>query len=123
SYRALVFWFNKEKNTGEKIIIYGANESGAMMLRTINTSRNSSLKVVGFMDDDPQLEGKVLNGYPIFGNHWRLHKILKKHEVNCIFICEKSIKPENFKRLSMLASEHDIQIKGLQVRIEKINST
>lgn len=123
SYRALVFWFNKEKNTGEKIIIYGANENGAMMLRTINNTKNSSLKVVGFMDDDPQLEGKVLNGYPIFGNHWQLHKILKKQEVNCIFICEKSIKPENFKRLSMLAAAHDIQIKGLQMRIEKINST
>ena len=122
AYRALVFWFNKEKSTGENVLIYGANENGTMILHRINTSSNSNLKVLGFLDDDPHLEGKLINGYPILGGHWHLSRILKKHEVDCIFICEESIKPENFRRLKDQAEAKGIGIKQLQVRLENINT-
>lgn len=122
AYRALVFWFNKEKSAGENVLIYGANENGTMILHRINTSSKSNLKVLGFLDDDPLMQGKFINGYPILGGHWHLPKILKKHEVDCIFICEQTIKPENFKRLQAQAKTNNINIKQLQVRLENINT-
>jgi hypothetical protein len=120
AYKALSYWFHKDKNYGEKVLIYGANENGNMILHKINNSTHSNLKVLGFLDDNPDLEGKLLNGYPIHGGHWKLSKILRSTNVDYIFICEEDIKPENFNRLKAQARQKNIKIKRLQIRLKNI---
>ncbi|MEX0609996.1 MAG: hypothetical protein WD016_07445 [Balneolaceae bacterium] len=122
AYRALCYWFNREKRTGENVLIYGANDNGTMILHKINNSNSSNLKVLGFLDEDPELEGKLINGYPIIGGHWHLGKILRKNRVDSIFICDQNIKSENFRRLKTLANHKRIKIKRLQVSLKNINS-
>ncbi|MEX0721765.1 MAG: hypothetical protein WD059_13915 [Balneolaceae bacterium] len=120
AYRALSYLFNREKKTGENVLIYGANDNGAMILHKINNTSKSNLKVLGFLDEDPNLEGKFINGYPILGGHWQLAKTLRKTNVDSIFICDQSIKPENFKRLREQAKLNDIKIKRLEVSLKNI---
>ncbi len=122
AYQVLSYWFHRDKKSGENILIYGANENGTMILHKISNSSNINYKVLGFLDDDPNLEGKLLYGYPIFGSHWKLAKILRsmKTPVDYIFICEEDIKPENLNRLKVLAESNGIKIKRLQIRLKNI---
>ncbi|MEX2346732.1 MAG: hypothetical protein WD604_14010 [Balneolaceae bacterium] len=123
AYRALSYWFHREKPTGENVLIYGANENGAMILHKIHNSVTTNFKVLGFLDDDPELEGKMMNGYPIIGTHWKLARVHQSQGVDNIFICEKSIKPENFARLKSIAKEKGIHIKRLQVKLKSVTAT
>jgi FlaA1/EpsC-like NDP-sugar epimerase len=46
-------------------LIYGAGELGAMTERVLRNNQNHPYKVVAFVDDDPALKGKQLNGIRI----------------------------------------------------------
>jgi hypothetical protein len=121
TWQALSYWFNRDKESGINVLIYGANENGTMILHKINNSPESNYKVLGFLDDDPELEGKFIYGYPIFGSHWQLAKPKFAVRVDTIFLCKQNIKPENFKRLSNLAQKKQIQVKRLDVKLRSIN--
>ncbi|HEX6983557.1 MAG TPA: hypothetical protein VF181_12430 [Balneolaceae bacterium] len=120
AYQALSYWFNRYKKTGENVLIYGANENGTMILHKINNSSNSKFKVLGFLDDDCDMEGKLIYGYPVLGGYWKLSKTLRNMEVDCIFICDEDIKAENFNRMKKLAEAKGITIKRLHIRLKSI---
>ena len=47
-----------------KVLIYGAGNAGRQL--SVAIGNTSSMRVVGFLDDDPRLQGRVLNGLPIY---------------------------------------------------------
>jgi FlaA1/EpsC-like NDP-sugar epimerase len=48
-----------------KVLIYGAGKTGRQLALAMTNS--AEMQVVGFLDDDEQLHGQVLNGLPIYG--------------------------------------------------------
>lgn len=123
TYQALSFWFNRDKESGENVLIYGAGEDGTMLLHKIINSRKSGLKVVGFLDDDPELEGKIIYGYPILGGHWKLAKTNFCKKIDSILICDDEIRCENLKRLKEMASCQNIVIKKMSISFQEVSDT
>lgn len=122
AYQALSYWFNRNKKSGENVLIYGANENGTMILHNINNSTQSNFKILGFLDDDSEMEGKLIYGYPVLGGHWKLTKTLRNMNVDYIFICEQHIKPENLNRLQRVADSNGIKVKRLHIRLKNVIS-
>src|SRR5690625_7403061 len=91
-----------------------------MLLHKINHSMDSRFKVVGFLDDDPYLEGKMIYGYPVLGTHWNLSQMLDKRNVESILICQPNLKPENFRRLKRIAEARGVNIKHLQIKLRDL---
>lgn len=120
AYHALNYWFNRNKRSGANVLIYGANENGTMILHRLNNSREDNYKVLGFLDDDTEMEGEMIYGYPVLGDHWQLARFLRNNNVDYIFFCENDVKPEDFNRLKNLANQHNIAIKRLQIRLKNI---
>lgn len=58
--------YQSQLRVGEtvKVLIYGAGNAGRQLAAAIGNS--SSMRVVGFLDDDQRLQGRVLNGLPIY---------------------------------------------------------
>lgn len=123
AYKALSFWFNRDKTSGENVLIYGAGENGTMILHKIINSPKNGLKVIGFLDDNPMMEGKMVYGYPILGGHWNLAKTHVRHKINSIIICDEDIKPENLKRLKDIASRKGIKVRKLNVSLQEVETT
>jgi FlaA1/EpsC-like NDP-sugar epimerase len=48
-----------------RVLIYGAGNTGRQLAMAMTNS--AEMQVVGFLDDDEQLHGQVLNGQPIYG--------------------------------------------------------
>lgn len=122
AYQVLRYLFERYKKTGEKVLIYGANDEGTMILHKINNSHGSSVRIAGFLDDDRELEGQFIYGYPILGGHWKLNKLLQKHSIDSIFICEQTLKPENYNRLRRIANANEVKLKRLDIRFENVSS-
>ncbi|MAO64137.1 MAG: hypothetical protein CL666_03990 [Balneola sp.] len=123
AYQALSFWFNRDKRTGKNILIYGAGEYGSLILQNILNSNKNDLKVIGFLDDDPAMEGKLISGYPILGGHWILSKTHRSHKIDSIYLCDEDIRSENLKRLRNIACEKKIALKKLNITLNEIENT
>lgn len=120
AYQVLSFWYNRDKPTGNNVLIYGAGQDGVTLLNSIINSANNNLKVVGFLDDNPAFEGKMINGFPIFGGHWELTKTHLANKVDCIYLCDESIKSENLNRLKTIAQQKGISVKKLHLDFQEV---
>ncbi len=59
---------NSNLTTRKKIILIGAGDTGQSILRQSTQKYNSSIKVVGFIDDDLNKTGRAINGIQVLGN-------------------------------------------------------
>jgi UDP-GlcNAc:undecaprenyl-phosphate/decaprenyl-phosphate GlcNAc-1-phosphate transferase len=118
SFRVLQYLSHSEMNGGKHVLLYGADSNGIVMLEKILESELANYLPVGFLDDDATLEGKTLNGYPIFGSHWKFASLIRTHHIDEVVLCGDSIKEESLRRLRATAIEHNIPIKRLRLLFE-----
>jgi FlaA1/EpsC-like NDP-sugar epimerase len=71
-----------------KVMIYGAGESGRQLIAALANS--NEMRVIGFLDDDPQLHGRVLNGKKIYSPS-ELEKLKQKFGVFSVLLAMPSL--------------------------------
>ena len=67
---------------GKGILIYGAGAAGRILLREIQGNPSLGYQVVGFLDDDPQLKGRVLMGVPVLGSGRDASLVVDQHRLH-----------------------------------------
>lgn len=53
----------------KKVLIYGTGEIGIMVKRIITNDPKSRYQLSGFIDNNPKLYGKKVDGFPVFSNN------------------------------------------------------
>ena len=81
------------ENFIDNILIYGAGEAGFKISNIITNSR-----IMGFVDDNPSLHGKVINQYKIFSSQ-DIKKIILKNKINKIIIAIPSLQQKERKKI------------------------
>ncbi len=81
------------ENFIDNILIYGAGEAGFKISNIITNSR-----IMGFVDDNPSLHGKVINQYKIY-NSQDIKKIISKNKINKIIIAIPSLQQKERKKI------------------------
>ena len=66
--------------------IYGAGESGTVLLREIRNNPKLAYKVIGFVDDQKEKHGLRVAGIKVLGGGSDLRQLVKRHEVDVILI-------------------------------------
>ena len=113
SYKLLVkFIFIFMRNLGvvrKYVIIYGANEIGIITKEVLDHDLTSNIKVVAFIDDDKQKQGKVMNGVPIISFNL-LKNFIKDDRVDEVVIADITITAEQKNRLVDLCLINEIPV-------------
>lgn len=124
SYPVLNYFSKREQSEGKKkVLIYGAGRKGSLIVQHILNDSQLQFCPVGFLDDNPDLEGKRVNGYPIFGGHWKLARVLKKFEVAEIIICTDKIGTEVLNRLVRVAKRGGVTIRKVNIQLKDIKES
>lgn len=128
SYSILHHLFHREHHQGKRVIVYGADVNGILTLKQILSDRTLNLTPLGFLDESPHLEGRRVNGYPVFGGHWKLQRLLKKNGVEEILLSTDQIKPVILERIKRIARTQGIPIRRFRtllddVSLEPVNSS
>jgi UDP-GlcNAc:undecaprenyl-phosphate GlcNAc-1-phosphate transferase len=121
SFNVLTYFFRREHNGGKHVIIYGADAHGNLALQHILSDQTLNMSPVGFLDDSPQLEGKRLDGYPIYGGHWKLPRLLKTMKIDQILIANGTVQPEILRRLKEVAKAHSIPVLRLRMQLDDVS--
>jgi nucleoside-diphosphate-sugar epimerase len=88
--------------TGERrrLLLIGAGMIGANVAREM--AADSSVHLVGFLDDDPRKLGSVIGGAKVLGATSLLAEILRKQRVDSVLICISPVARGSFHRLVAL---------------------
>ncbi len=68
----------------EKLVIYGAGLGAKQALEII--SKLSGIKIVGFIDDNPELKGRVIHSYKVLGGFGELSSAFKRSEFSGVVL-------------------------------------
>jgi UDP-GlcNAc:undecaprenyl-phosphate GlcNAc-1-phosphate transferase len=117
SFRILDEGLRLGNRQGERTLIFGAGIGGQMTLKEIESNDELGLKLVGFIDDNPRLQGRKIEGYPVLGGCEDLERIIRKHDIKKIIISFKANGAEKTKDIRRLCTDLDAQVDVKQMRI------
>ena len=108
---------------GRRVLIYGAGDAGELLLRELLNNRELSYAPVGFMDDDPKKQGKVIHGFRVFGGNGMLGKIVSDHQIEQLLISTPRISEARLAEIARECEARNIELKRMSIRIESITDS
>lgn len=70
----------RSRTGGKGILIYGAGVAGTMLVREIQSNPRLAYKVIGFLDDDPNMRSAHLLGVPVLGTGRDAARIVDRYK-------------------------------------------
>ena len=77
----------------KNVLIYGAGKMGFIVKRLIEGDPNGDYHVAGFIDNNKQLQGKMLNSLPVLNPSVVTAGYLKKNKIDTLIIAINKISP------------------------------
>jgi UDP-GlcNAc:undecaprenyl-phosphate/decaprenyl-phosphate GlcNAc-1-phosphate transferase len=103
-----------------RALIYGAGDAGELLLRELLNNRELSYAPIGFIDDDPKKQGKVIHGFRVFGGNGMLGKIVSDHQIEQLLISTPRISEARLAEIVRECEVHNIELKRMSIRIESV---
>jgi FlaA1/EpsC-like NDP-sugar epimerase len=81
-FQSRLFAFHKREETpgGLRVVIVGAGDAGAMIVREMHRTPTSGMVPVAFLDDDPYKVGLTLHGVPVVGSTTDVAETVEKYD-------------------------------------------
>ena len=86
----------KLRSSCEKVIIYGAGDSGRQLLTAIN--HGDQFRAVFFVDDDPRLQRSVINGVQVV-KPAKIGKLIREHDISQVLLAMPSVSGDRRKEI------------------------
>jgi UDP-GlcNAc:undecaprenyl-phosphate GlcNAc-1-phosphate transferase len=103
-----------------RVLIYGAGDAGELLLRELLNNRELSYAPVGFIDDDPKKQGKVIHGFRVFGGNGMLGKIVGDQQIEILLISTPRISEERLAEIARECEARNIELKRMSIKIENV---
>lgn len=110
----LSYQISGKEETGKKeknVLIVGVGNAGYLIAQDIIQS-GGPRKIVGFVDDDPDKQGKRLGGFKVLGDRYAIAELVDAYEVEEILIAIPSLHPEQLQEIANICS-----VSGCKVQI------
>jgi lipopolysaccharide/colanic/teichoic acid biosynthesis glycosyltransferase len=103
-----------------RAIIVGAGVSGQTIVQTIRENLGPDYELIGYIDDDPDKQGRVVEGLPVLGTRRDLFSVVKTQDISEVILAiTHNIHPEIFRSL-MDCQEQGVQITPMPLMYEEI---
>ena len=105
-------WFTTRQDL-KIVMVFGAGRLGQITRNALLVDNSAYVKIIGFIDDNAELQNKHIAGIPIYSSMVAFDKIVKKKEVTELIIAiEKKNLPLKRKReIVELCLQHNLKIK------------
>jgi FlaA1/EpsC-like NDP-sugar epimerase len=112
-FQSRLFGFHRRgvSGTRTRVLIVGAGDAGAMIIKDIAASPALGLDPVAIVDDDPRKRGYFINGIPVVGNRSAIPPLVAKFEVGQVLFAIPSASSEVVREVSALCEEANVTMK------------
>jgi FlaA1/EpsC-like NDP-sugar epimerase len=77
----------------KNVIIYGSGDMGIAVKRVIEGDAKSQYQIKCYIDDDKKIQGKKVDGYPVFSRQILTKKFIEKEEIKALVIAINKLAP------------------------------
>lgn len=120
SFRLLSDFASRQRQSGERLVIYGAGDGGVLALRELLAHPTITYRLIGFIDDDTLKRRMRLHGYSVLGGHDRLVALITHGEVDAVVISARTFDPFRQRQLENLCRDHNVTLSRLRVDLETL---
>jgi UDP-GlcNAc:undecaprenyl-phosphate GlcNAc-1-phosphate transferase len=119
SFRLLHDWVVRRRpREGRRTIIYGAGDSGELLVRTLQHHHDLGLVPVGFVDDDPQKAGRLIHGVRVMGSSDELPRLLVEAQVEEVVVSTDKVDGERHERVARMCTEQGLGCRRVRIAFE-----
>lgn len=112
AYKVNLDMVTESKGDKANLLIVGAGDAGAMLVRELEQNAAATIRIVGFVDDDERKQKGRLAGFPILGTIDELPAVVQANKIDEIVIAIPSADGDTIRHI-------DVQCRktGAKVRI------
>lgn len=108
--RSIVQWIYESQQTRERVLIYGAGQTGQQLAAALFTDTN--YQPVAFIDDNPTLHGLTMSTLKVYASS-RVHDIVRRMNVDRIVLAMPSASQASRARIRYKLRETGCDIQNL----------
>ncbi|MCC7032336.1 MAG: hypothetical protein IT179_05805 [Acidobacteria bacterium] len=118
SFRALGELLPGPGHGARRTLIYGAGAGGVIVLREARTNRALDWHVVGFVDDDRELQRTSVQGLPVLGGLDQLARLLAEQGIEQVVVSTSALDAERRAGLRRQCAEAGIPLVQASLQFE-----
>ena len=107
-YRWMSELISRNRASEKKVIIYGAGDSGYLLIKELLQNHRHELRPIGWIDDDTAKHNMFLYGYKIYGGKNELLNICQKIKPDMVLISTKAIDQQSEDALKLQLAAQNI---------------
>jgi len=115
-FRLLGEFFSRMREKGENILIFGAGDTGEMVIREIKRNKELNYNPVGFIDDNPAKIGNRIQGIPVLGSREDIVSLIGDFKIKEILIAIPSINKNDLLEITGICRDAAVPyriVKGI----------
>ena len=116
-------YFSIVSSEVQNVLIFGAGNKGQITKDLVDKDRNLKIKLIGFIDDNWQIQNKMIDGLPVFSQEKAFNKIIVSEGIKEIIIAinNNKISKERKRQIINLCLEKQIKIRDVPETSNWIN--
>ncbi|MCS6912188.1 MAG: hypothetical protein RMK29_05905 [Myxococcales bacterium] len=120
SFRLMHLWVQRRRRLpqGRRTLIYGANEGGELVVQELLRSPQLGLLPVGFVDDDPRTQGRVIHGLRVLGSAKELPLLLRDEQVTEVVVAPGALAAGQLGELQRTCGGAGARIRQMRISLE-----
>jgi UDP-GlcNAc:undecaprenyl-phosphate/decaprenyl-phosphate GlcNAc-1-phosphate transferase len=122
SFRLINEFVHRRRQHGQRLVIYGAGDGAALAIRGLLARAPGDYRMLGFVDDDPNLARTRMHGYPVFGGYPALAALVANGAVDAVVVAAPIIEVDRLNALQALCAQHGVSLARLRVELDRIEA-
>lgn len=113
----------RQNLASKRVVIVGAGDGGASIVRQLCMNPDSGIRPVAFVDDDHKKIGSSICGVPVLGDLARLKHIVSIQQVAEILICIPSLTRAQMRKVLALCKQCEVPVRTLPTLRELVGGS
>ncbi len=110
-------WLARKKQNGainikpSNVLIIGAGDAGAILVRELKSNPQLHLRAVGFIDDDLIKHDALIHGVPVLGGRNDIADVVAKHKIDQVIIAMPTVPGKEIGKLVRICEQAGLHPK------------
>jgi UDP-GlcNAc:undecaprenyl-phosphate GlcNAc-1-phosphate transferase len=120
SFRLISEFAHRRRHVGQRLIIYGAGDGAAAMVRDYLSRTAEGYRMLGFIDDDPAMARARVQGYPVLGDFASLVSLIEGGAVDMVVITTSLMSVDRLETLSTSCARCGVSLARLHFKLDEL---